>query len=311
MSEHRWPVYIDAETIKRFSQLNPLRSTLAIIADWSIIILAIGFTHFYFNPLTYILAIMIIGARQHALGILGHDAAHHMLYKNKTLNDVVGCFLLSWPIYFNLHNYRRRHLDHHSYLNTRKDPDYIKKFSFPLEKKYSPFIFGVPFGLGILFFLVNLHKLYKYNLNPLEKGVSRYENLFKVTFICYHIILYSILTYFKLWEAYLLFWLIPLLVWGIFVTRVRILIEHSGIYRHSKQFHTRIIYTNIFDKLFLTAHNMNYHFTHHVYPTVPWYNLKKLHSLLLKNEHYRNDIIVSHDCFAALKEIFVKPILPK
>ena len=35
------------------------------------------------NPLTFVLAVMVIGARQLGLAILMHDAAHGLLFANR------------------------------------------------------------------------------------------------------------------------------------------------------------------------------------------------------------------------------------
>jgi fatty acid desaturase len=34
--------------------------------------------------------------------------------------------------------------------------------------------------------------------------------------------------------------------------------------------------------------NMNYHVEHHMYPTVPYYNLKKVHNELIKEQNFPN-----------------------
>ncbi len=45
------------------------------------------------NPLSFIIAVIVIGGRQLGLVILMHDAAHRALFKNTRLNDTLGAFL--------------------------------------------------------------------------------------------------------------------------------------------------------------------------------------------------------------------------
>ena len=39
------------------------------------------------NPLTIVLAVLVIAARQLGLGIIVHDCAHHALFEGRVLND--------------------------------------------------------------------------------------------------------------------------------------------------------------------------------------------------------------------------------
>ena len=38
--------------------------------------------------------------------------------------------------------------------------------------------------------------------------------------------------------------------------------------------------------------NENYHIEHHLYPTVPWYNLKKVHKIIKNNLNNNNSTII-------------------
>ncbi|MFT5265535.1 MAG: fatty acid desaturase, partial [Polaribacter sp.] len=51
--------------------------------------LTIFFCIQHFNPLSYGLAVIIIGARMHALAILMHDATHYRFLKNRKRNDLI------------------------------------------------------------------------------------------------------------------------------------------------------------------------------------------------------------------------------
>jgi fatty acid desaturase len=72
------------------------------------------------------LGIVLVGALQHRLAGLGHEAAHYSLLKNKLANDLVGDVLCMFPILSTIHFYRLFHLAHHQYTNDpKRDPDLV------------------------------------------------------------------------------------------------------------------------------------------------------------------------------------------
>lgn len=80
-----------------------------LIIDLAIIVAA-----FIVLPLPF--SILVIGTRQHALAILGHDGAHGHATQWMTR-------LVFWSIGVNLERYRAFHFDHHKYLGTDRDPE--------------------------------------------------------------------------------------------------------------------------------------------------------------------------------------------
>ncbi|CAN5688867.1 hypothetical protein BH23PLA1_BH23PLA1_37600 [soil metagenome] len=75
------------------------------------------------NVPVFALAILLIGGLQHRLAGLGHEAAHYILLRNKTLNDLVGDLFCMFPIFGTVHFYRLSHLAHHQFTN---DPERCK-----------------------------------------------------------------------------------------------------------------------------------------------------------------------------------------
>jgi len=74
-------------------------------------------------PVTFV-AIILIGAGQHQLTGLAHEAAHHILFKNRLFNDLVSDLLCMYPMYGSTQHYRLQHLAHHQFVNDPdRDPD--------------------------------------------------------------------------------------------------------------------------------------------------------------------------------------------
>jgi fatty acid desaturase len=72
------------------------------------------------------LAVVLVGALQHRLAGLGHEAAHYTLLRNKLFNDLVGDVFCMFPVLSTVHFYRVFHLAHHQYTNDpARDPDLV------------------------------------------------------------------------------------------------------------------------------------------------------------------------------------------
>jgi fatty acid desaturase len=74
-------------------------------------------------PVT-LLAILLIGAGQHRLATLGHEASHYSLFRNRTLNELISDWFCMFPLFTSTQGYRLQHLAHHQYPNDpQRDPD--------------------------------------------------------------------------------------------------------------------------------------------------------------------------------------------
>jgi fatty acid desaturase len=69
-------------------------------------------------------AIVLIGAGQHQLSSLAHEASHHILLRNRLANDLVSDWLCMYPLYGSTQHYRLQHIAHHQFVNDPdRDPD--------------------------------------------------------------------------------------------------------------------------------------------------------------------------------------------
>lgn len=102
----------------------------AALLDWAVVVFAycLAFHSLWLIPF----AMLIIGNRQHAIGILGHDGAHQLIIpRSRYWNDwVANCFAF-YPLGLSLREYRKFHWDHHRNVNTDRDPEVILKKTAP------------------------------------------------------------------------------------------------------------------------------------------------------------------------------------
>ena len=258
------------------------RWLLNIVVDWLVIFVAyygvywayVQTKDFHYQIIFLLVAvfvaIFIIGNRQHALSIMGHDGAHRLAARNKTFNDWATNLLTFWPLGAGLLPYRIFHLDHHRLLGTEEDPEYQKKstedpiFDIPKTKRQiiRRFLFG----------LVGFHGGWKglfdiiLAFNP-RKGVE-FWGLW-----IWRIIAITILYWLNVWWWVLPLWFVAIgtSFWSIF--NLRIWIEHIG----TSDVHR--VRASLWQRLVFLPHYTWLHWEHHRWDFIPFFNLPKVREI--------------------------------
>ena len=296
------PTGIDRQKMKELVRVKPWASTLHITLEWSAIIAVAWLVWTYWHPALYLLAVAFIGARQHALLIMMHDGSHYRLYPNREVNDWVSQIFLAWPFFFvDTLVYRDRHFAHHRYTNRDGDPDWERKYSSEWAFPKTPL--GMirvllPYLLGIGFFINAASLLHKSDTDrkppaAVQKRMRRF-NYGRLLLMA--LLLGSFFLFGTTWlYAFLLFWLVPFFTWAQLCLQIRSISEHFAINSSHKGVYalTRTVRPTLLGRLFIASKNVSYHFEHHLYPAVPFYNLHKLHRLLMENPEYRNSIHIT------------------
>ena len=73
-----------AEEWSRLTSRSSLRGMWLVLHAWGTIIAAIALVTLWPNPLTWLVAVMVVGARQLGLAILMHEAAHGGLHSQQS-----------------------------------------------------------------------------------------------------------------------------------------------------------------------------------------------------------------------------------
>jgi fatty acid desaturase len=283
------------EAVRALSALNPWVSSAHIAGEWLAIAGAVALCTHFWHPALYAVAVLFIGARQHALGILMHDAAHYRLFADKRLNDAVANLFLAWPILYAMAGYRRNHLAHHAHLNTEADPNWARKtdaeWDFPQPASRMAWALAKE-GLGL-----NLARRFRvlgeHAKQSGGKAWARYA---------FYGVVVGLVAFQGWWAPFLLYWVVPLATWLQVVLRVREIADHSGTANTHDLNRTRTVYLAWWERLFVASKHINYHIEHHLYPGVPFYRLPKLHALLLEHPTYRAEAHRTHGYWAVLRE---------
>lgn len=264
----------------RLSPRSAWRGLVLVAGAWGLILAAGVMFVAWPNPLTYVLAVMLIGARQLSLAILMHDAAHGALHSGQRINDWVGEWLCAAPVGAKLEAYRAYHLKHHRYTEQPEDPDLALSAPFPITR--ASLLRKIVRDLtGQTFFKQRIAPLLAKRLEVREGGniTARGVN----SFLLVNALMLAALTMAGLWWAYLALWIVPMATWFPLVTRLRNIAEHACVDTKDDPFsHARTTHANLLERLFIAPYWVHYHAEHHVFMHVPCYRLEQVHSALMR-----------------------------
>ena len=121
--------------------------------------------------------------------------------------------------------------------------------------------------------------------------------------VVYFAVLYGALTLVTLmgwapaWSYFVLYWVLPLFTAFPLFMMLRQWVQHGNADR-GRYTNTRVFLTGPLVRYAVFPWGMDYHLPHHLIASVPHYNLKRLHALLLKDPTYREKGVVLHGFFA-------------
>lgn len=282
-----------ARTLVSADQLATLRTrvewkSLALIAHaWTVILGSIALVATWPNPLTYILAVMLIGSRQLGLAILMHDGAHGCLSRSQPRNMALSQWLCAWPIFADTAAYRGYHLAHHAHTQQQDDPDLVLSAPFPItrtsyRRKFWRDITG---RTGFSQRKAQLLNAMGDPTWPLPRRARHFAGKLGPQ-IAVNAALCLGLTLAGIWWAYPLLWLVPLLTWMMVITRIRNIAEHAVVPDSDDPLrNTRTTEASLIERIFIAPYFVNYHLEHHLMFYVPCYNLPRLHAILMQGPH--------------------------
>ncbi|PIT77850.1 fatty acid desaturase family protein [Limnohabitans sp. B9-3] len=274
---------LSAEQDAYLRERSDIMGAWLVLHAWGVIALTMAMFVFWPNPLSFLVAVVIIGNRQLGLAILMHDAAHRALFKNTGLNDSLGAFLCGWPVGASLHLYRPYHLSHHRHTQQKDDPDLILSAPFPITKqsfwrKMRRDILGIT---GVQRRL----EFFRQEMGNDPSTWQRWKNLFNAEkyFLLSNLAIFGVITAAGVWWAYFALWLLPLLTWYQVISRVRNIAEHAVVGDNDDRLrNTRTTRTHWFMRLVVAPYWVNYHLEHHLLVFTPCWKLPAAHRMLVE-----------------------------
>ncbi|WP_415401515.1 fatty acid desaturase family protein [Tateyamaria sp. SN3-11] len=283
--------YLDPDDIRPLAARSNLAGAALILHCWGVIAGAIALFALWPNPLTALLAILLIGSRQLGLAILMHEAAHNAMFKTRWLNEFVGTWLCGWPIMADLAAYRHYHLTHHRFTQTDKDPDLVLSQNFPtsrasLKRKFIRDLTGQT-GIKQLISQIMMFVRLAGDDDAIEAAKGDAAQAFKSnTIFTAFPVFFGIALAISLigdWWWGIAFWIVPYLTWFQFVLRVRNIAEHGATEMSEDPFrNVRTTRAGPLAKTFIAPYWVNYHLEHHMIMHVPCWRLPRMHDLLIR-----------------------------
>jgi fatty acid desaturase len=261
---------------------------LALIAHaWAVILGSIALVAFFPNPLTFLIAVMLVGSRQLGLAILMHDGAHGCLSRNETRNMALSQWLCAYPVFADTVAYRRYHLAHHARTQQADDPDLVLSAPFPVTRASyrRKFIRDITGQTAYQQRRAQILNALGDPSWPLEQRLAQFGDRLGRQ-IAANAVLFAALALAGVWWAYPLLWLLPLMTWMMVITRIRNIAEHAVVPDSDDPLrNTRTTRASLLERMFIAPYFVNYHLEHHLLFYVPCYNLPKLHAILMRGPH--------------------------
>jgi len=287
------PRRIPARALLTPGQLEALRTRVAwmgpalILHAWAVILGAVALVAAFPNPLTYALAVMLIGSRQLGLAILMHDGAHGALARDQGRNLRLAQWFCAWPILADTESYRRYHLRHHAHTQQKDDPDLVLSAPFPITRRSyrRKFWRDITGRTGFQQRRAQLLNALGDPAWPLPRRLARLRGKLGPQ-LAANAVLFAGFALAGVWWAWPLLWLVPLLTWFQVITRIRNIAEHAVVPDSDDPLrNTRTTRANWIERAFIAPYWVNYHLEHHLLFWLPCYRLPRFHALLMAGPH--------------------------
>jgi fatty acid desaturase len=269
--------------------IDPLQSWWMVASNWLLVFAAMALVAWAPNPLTIVVALFLIGARQLGMAIVMHEAAHRTLFRNRRLNDWVGNWLAAYPVWADVGPYRAYHLVHHTRTGTDQDPDLGLAAPFPITRasfrrkvwrdlsgqtgwKQARAVFRRDVGWA------RGRNQRSLGMNEGQQPDVGWHKLIPVA-TC-NAALLGLLAIAGHPALYLL-WVAAWLTTYRLVSRLRSIAEHGMVPDQRDPLrNTRTTLARRWERLLVAPNRVNFHLEHHLLMTVPHHNLPRLHRLL-------------------------------
>ncbi len=300
--------YLPREEIKQVSARSDLKAAWLVLHAWGLILGSMALFAWMPNPLTFLIAVVIIGGRQLGLAVLMHDGSHGVLFKTRALNNWVSQWLCAYPVFSETWTYRAYHLKHHRFTQTDKDPDLSLSLPFPVTKA-SMRRKIIRDLTGQTAFKQRKAQV-RAALGPKDLPVAKRAKHFISKLggpILVNALLLSGLALAGHWYLYFALWLLPFVTWHQLIIRIRNIAEHAMVPDHDDIYlNARTTVVGPFIRTILAPYFVNYHVEHHMMMYVPCYNLPMAHKLL-GARGFHEKIEIAHGYSDVLKLVTSKP----
>ena len=276
------------ELRKSFRHIENWRNVRAVTMVWLWTSL-LAYLGVHLGIIAAVAAFILMGPMHARFAILMHEAAHKLLFTNKTANDFVGKWLIAYPAFVPISLYRRSHFAHHREEFGPEEPDIAFYHGYPCE----------PAGLGrrLLRDTIGIsgYKNLKSLLVATTKSSSRRVASSILGVQVFMVVLFWLLT--GAWWSYIVFWWLPWMTQWRVLNRLRAIAEHGGMSKSDdRRLTTHNVRQHWLARFWFVPYNTGWHLAHHVDMGLPWHNLPAYHREL-ERAGYVTDRITFNNYF--------------
>ena len=212
----------------------------------------------------------VVGVLAYHLIMVVHELVHRTFVPHQGLNEFLGC-IIAPLVGLHFGQYRAHHFKHHAAARVADDPDAYIYWPVLQEKTAFRRVMVFLFGSVQEFF----QKLANKTFPGSDFGGGRWLAFLIV--LGMQAGLFMVFLFAGRPSHYFLFWLLPLVAIGLFLNRLRVLIEHGAAFslyvRASSPQRTVNVRCNLLERILFAPHHFNYHQVHHDHPQIPYYEL--------------------------------------
>jgi fatty acid desaturase len=260
------PVRELRDELRRIPNLrNVVAVTATLLQSYGVVVAAA-----LLNTWWAYLAAFVLMARGHVcLNILGHEAAHRLLFTNRFTNDAVGRFL-GYSSYQAMLAYRRVHFAHHRDEMGPDEPDIGLYAGYPIPKdswhrKLRRDLFGVSATKNFAALLASARK----GRGEAWQILGLHAVLLTASAVAMRPLAYVV--WIGSWST----------LWKV-SNRLRAVAEHGGMIRsRDRRQTTHVIRQSLLARYWMVPYHTGWHLAHHADMAVPWTRLPRLHRELV------------------------------
>jgi fatty acid desaturase len=246
------------------------RNACTVISVWAYVALIIGGALWLNAWWGYLIAFALMGSMYARFAILMHEAAHKLLFTNKTWNDWIGTWAIAYPVFTPVQLYRRVHFAHHKDEFGPNEPDMA--FYAPYQCTRAALRRRlIRDAVGISGWK---------NFTPLVKGARSggFARIARSIFAVQALIWAAMWLATGRWWIYPVLWWLPWMTEWRVINRLRSIAEHGGMERSKdRRATTHNVRQSLLARFWIVPFNTGWHLAHHVDMGVPWRNLPAYH----------------------------------
>jgi fatty acid desaturase len=291
-------IRLPRDLLKTLATPAPGRLLLQTGLEWACIIGLAWLAIWSDQGAVGLLCMLLIATRQHALLAQMHDYSHYQLSRKRGwLNDLVGDVFTAFPFFITIHGFRRNHMLHHRHAWTEHDPNYVasakkRRYQFPKTRSQV--------WLEIAKHTIGWYTLQDLKSYTVDAGMA--TGLPRSTVLCrfvFALLLVATVAYFDLWRPVLLYWIVPLATFLMAILYVRDLGEHVGLPAVGFD-NSRTMQVGPLERLLIAQNGVNFHADHHLFPSVPFFRLGRLHRALMMDPAFRGRAVITYGYLTGL-----------